>query len=75
MNFYKFIPLIDEDELMEQYLDVDQSLNSKYMFDMMEYVENNVSTDKKNIARSLLQTVSIIALYFRGIQDYLRNEA
>ena len=45
------------------------------MFDMMEYVENNVSTDKKNIARSLLQTVSIIALYFRGIQDYLRNEA
>jgi hypothetical protein len=75
MNFDKFIPLIDQDELMEQYLDVEKNLNSKYMFDMMDYIEHYVSQNKKSIARALLKTVSIIAIYFRGIQDYLRNEA
>lgn len=60
---------------MEQYLDVEKNLNSKYMFDMMDYIEHYVSQNKKSIARALLKTVSIIAIYFRGIQDYLRNEA
>lgn len=82
MNFYKFIPLFDEEELIEWYSEderlskecVESSHESKLFFSMSEYIENNVQEDKQQEIKILFQTLSIVGIYFRSIQDYLRSE-
>lgn len=83
MNFYKFIPDFNEEELIERYSEkngllkecAESSSEPKLFFDMSEYIENNVWEDKQQEVKLLYQTLTIIDIYFRSIQEYLRSEA
>ncbi len=83
MAFYKFIPLIDEDELIEQYAKEKHLFKENdepvfapnFLFNASEYIDTNIREDAQQEVHMLYQTFTIIKAYFRSIQEHLQNEA
>lgn len=84
MDFYKCIPLVHEEKLLERYLEEKGIYNENaesiseqksFIFDMYEYIERMTRKEAQQDAKNFFRTVSIIASYFRGIREHLRNEA
>lgn len=83
IKFNKFIPKLDEYELLKQYLSDNKILKEGiadisehgFMQDLLEYIEMNVCEEEQIKAKAVLHTTYIINGYFSGIQVCLENEA
>ena len=83
IKFNKFIPKLDECELLKQYLSDNKILKEGiadisehgFMQDLLEYIETNVCEEEQIKAKAVLHTTYIINGYFSGIQVCLENEA
>lgn len=83
IGFYKFIPLFDENELIQQYSKENHFLKEnaapvstpRFLFDITEYIDTNIRKDLQQELKMLFLTISIIKIYFRSIKDHLQSEA